>query len=118
MVHEPSFFTVAVQEVRRLRSRSVAVIESRSPAASNRKFDKIGIVVLRSTTPCVAVNSLSSSAWLRTISRAALDVVLGFASFSTLTPANGMMKTTPCECMGKTYISYCFYFNPRKLQLL
>src|SRR5271165_581781 len=61
MVHAPSRFTFAAHEVRRLRSRSVAVIVKRSFAASKRKFERMGIVVLRSTTPCVAVSSLSSS---------------------------------------------------------
>src|SRR6185369_16576406 len=68
MVHEPSFFTLAAQAVRRLRSRSVAVMESLSPAASKRKFDRIGMVVLRSTTPWVAVNSFSRSCLLTVIS--------------------------------------------------
>ena len=33
--NQPIFFTLALQEVRRLRSRSVAVSESLSPPASN-----------------------------------------------------------------------------------
>src|SRR5690348_6333030 len=45
-VHDPSFLTFAGQLVRRLKSRSVAVIVSLSPAASNRKLERIGIVVL------------------------------------------------------------------------
>src|SRR5437868_14746185 len=117
MVQEPSFFTVAAQEVRRLRSRSVAVILNRSPAASNKKLERMGIVVLRSTTPCVAVSSLSNSAWLKTISMAALVAVLIFSTFSTLTPDEGMM-TEPLQSMGRTYISNCFYFNQRKNKLL
>src|SRR5438045_201167 len=68
MVQEPSFFTFAGQEVRRLRSRSVAVMVRRSPAASKRKLDRIGMVVLRSTTPCVAVSSRNSSDLLTVIS--------------------------------------------------
>src|SRR5882724_132165 len=68
MVHEPSFFTFAGHDVRRLRSRSVAVIDSLSPAASNRKFERIGIVVLRSTTPWVAVSSFNRSILLTLIS--------------------------------------------------
>src|SRR3981081_2834434 len=62
MVHAPAFFTLAAQLVRRLWSRSVAVIVNLSSLASNKKFDRIGIVVFRSTTPCAAVNSRSSSA--------------------------------------------------------
>src|SRR5579871_2999374 len=68
MVQDPSFFTLAGQEVRRLKSRSVAVIESLSPAASKRKLDRIGMVVLRSTTPCVAVSSFRRSDLLTLIS--------------------------------------------------
>ncbi len=36
-----------------LSSRSVAVMYRRLPLASQRRFERIGIVVLRSTTPCV-----------------------------------------------------------------
>src|SRR5882724_6914589 len=68
MVHEPSFFTFAGHDVRRLRSRSVAVIDSLSPAASNRKLERIGMVVLRSTTPWVAVSSFNRSFLLTLIS--------------------------------------------------
>src|SRR5690348_12239671 len=68
MVQEPSFLTLAGQEVRRLRSRSVAVTDKRSPAASNRKLERMGIVVLRSTTPCVAVSSRNKSNLLTLIS--------------------------------------------------
>src|SRR6266404_6836393 len=68
MVHEPSFFTVAGHDVRKLRSRSVAVMVSLSPAASKRKLERIGMVVLRSTTPCVAVSSRNSSDLLTVIS--------------------------------------------------
>ena len=71
MVHDPSFFTFAGQEVRRLKSRSVAVIESLSPEASNKKLARIGMVVFRSTTPCVAVSSFSKFALLTVISIAA-----------------------------------------------
>src|SRR5512140_1386507 len=68
MVQEPSFFTFTLHEVRRLRSRSVAVIDNLSPEASNRKLERMGIVVLRSTTPCVAVSSLRRSNLLTVIS--------------------------------------------------
>src|SRR5580704_8625797 len=60
MVQAPSRFTLAAQEVRRLRSKSVAVMVNRSLAASNKKFERMGIVVLRSTTPWVAVSCFSS----------------------------------------------------------
>src|SRR4029077_12152341 len=68
MVQEPSFLTFAGHEVRRLRSRSVAVIDSLSPLASNKQLERIGIVVLRSTTPCVAVSSFNRSFLLTLIS--------------------------------------------------
>src|SRR5689334_7370873 len=68
MVQEPSFFTFAGHDVRRLRSRSVAVMDSLSPPASNRKLERIGMVVLRSTTPCVAVSSFNRSFLLTLIS--------------------------------------------------
>src|ERR1043166_6418466 len=68
MVQEPSFFTLAAHDVRRLRSRSVAVMDSLSPPASNRKLERIGIVVLRSTTPWVAVSSFNRSFLLTLIS--------------------------------------------------
>src|SRR5213080_4151849 len=68
MVQEPSFLTLAGHEVRNPRSRSVAVMESLSPAASNKKFDRMGMVVLRSTTPWVAVSSRKRSALLTVIS--------------------------------------------------
>src|ERR1700733_6209827 len=69
MVHAPGFFTFAAQLVRRLWSRSVAVIVSLSSLASNRKFERIGIVVFRSTTLCAAVSSRSNSARDTVISR-------------------------------------------------
>src|ERR1700748_1572408 len=69
MVHAPVFLTFAAQLVRRLWSRSVAVIVSLSSLASNKKFDRIGIVVFRSTTLWAAVNSRSSSARETVISR-------------------------------------------------
>src|SRR5262249_37252192 len=50
------------------RSRSVAVIANLSPEASKRKFERMGIVVLRSTTPCVAVSSFNRSDLVMVIS--------------------------------------------------
>src|SRR5262249_8767249 len=41
---------------------------SLSPEASNRKLERMGMVVLRSTTPWVAVSSLSKSDLLMVIS--------------------------------------------------
>src|SRR5258705_7940896 len=72
MVPAPSFLTFASHEVRTLNSRSVAVMVTRPSRASTSRFDRIGIVVLRSTTPCVVVSSfnradlptLNSIAWL------------------------------------------------------
>ena len=61
MVPEPSFFTLASHPVRMLSSRSVAVIVRRLPFASQSRFDRIGMVVFRSTTPCVKESSSSRS---------------------------------------------------------
>src|SRR5437870_4607259 len=58
---EPSFFTLASHPVRMLSSRSVAVIVRRLPFASQSRFDRIGMVVFRSTTPCVKESSSSRS---------------------------------------------------------
>src|SRR6266581_4568948 len=80
MVQAPSFLTLAEQEVRRLRSRSVAVMESLSSAASNKKLERIGMVVLRSTTPCVAVSSLSNSDLLTDISIVDVPAAVTIAS--------------------------------------
>src|SRR5580658_7640454 len=66
MVQAPGFFTFAEALVRMAWSRSVAVIFSRSPSASIRKLDRIGMVVLRSTTLCVAVSSFTNS-WRLTV---------------------------------------------------
>src|SRR5580693_6559332 len=69
MVQAPGFLTLAAQEVRTDWSRSVAVMVSLSSAASKRKFDRMGMVVLRSTTDCAAVSSRRSSARETVISR-------------------------------------------------
>src|SRR6202166_1070485 len=61
MVPAPSFFTLASHEVRMESSRSVAVSVMRLPEASHRRLPRIGIVVFRSTTPCVMSSSLSRS---------------------------------------------------------
>src|SRR6516164_6249849 len=61
MVPAPSFLTFASQDVRILNSRSVAVMVSWLPFASTSKFDRIGMVVLRSTTPCVVLSSFNSA---------------------------------------------------------
>src|SRR5579864_3541153 len=94
MVQEPSFFTLAGQEVRRLKSRSVAVIESLSPAASNRKLERMGIVVLRSTTPWVAVSSFRRSSLLTVIS------IVAPAS----APAEEGIRSAPLKNTDFTYI--------------
>src|SRR5580700_9117668 len=61
MVPAPGFFTRAGQELRIPSSRSVAVKLIRSPIASTRTFDKIGMVVFFSTTPCERLNSRTRS---------------------------------------------------------
>src|ERR1700679_4044909 len=74
MVQAPAFFTFAAQDVRRDWSRSVGVVVGRpapssSTEASKRKLERIGMVVLRSTTDCAAVSSRRSSARETVISR-------------------------------------------------
>src|SRR5882724_9009587 len=61
MVPAPSFLIFTSQDVRMLNSRSVAVMVRLLPFASTRRFDRIGIVVLRSTTPCVVLSSFNSA---------------------------------------------------------
>src|SRR5271168_2580847 len=102
MVQAPGFFTLAGQEVLMLWSRSVAVMVSRSSAASMRKFERIGMVVLRSTTLCVAVSSRSRSARLTVISMAPL-VTTGF-SCSTSKP--GISHRLLCQ-IATLYTTGC-----------
>jgi hypothetical protein len=54
-------FTFAGTVERIPNSRSVAVTVSSSPAASISTFDRIGIVVFFSTTPCDRFNSRTRS---------------------------------------------------------
>src|SRR5580693_9139693 len=89
MVQAPAFFTLAAQEVRSDWSRSVAVMVSLSSAASKRKFERIGMVVLRSTTDCAAVSSRRISARETEISR------LPVATASGLVVAAGMILVSP-----------------------
>src|ERR1035441_5402783 len=79
MVQEPGFFTLTAVLVRMAWSRSVAVMFNRSPSASIRKFDRIGMVVLRSTTLCVAVSSFTRS-WRLTVISIAAPCVAGFST--------------------------------------
>src|SRR5437016_8343279 len=44
-----------------LNSRSVAVIVNWLPLTSTSRFDRMGMVVLRSTTPCVVKSSFNSA---------------------------------------------------------
>ena len=60
MVPAPSFLIFASQDVRMLNSRSVAVMV-RLPLASTRRLERMGMVVLRSTTPCVVLSSFNSA---------------------------------------------------------
>src|SRR5947207_2321081 len=75
MVQAPGVLTRAGQDVRKLKSRSVAVIRRLLPLASNRKLERIGIVFLRSTTPCAAASSFRRPDLSRLIS-----IFDGFAS--------------------------------------
>src|ERR1700683_3029724 len=76
MVQAPDFLTLAAQEVRSDWSRSVAVMVNLSSAASKRKFERMGMVVLRSTTDCAAVSSRRSSARGTVISRFPVGAVV------------------------------------------
>jgi hypothetical protein len=64
MVPAPCFFTRAGQDDRIPNSRSVAVKLIRSPTASTSTFDRIGMVVFFSTTPCERFNSRTRSVLL------------------------------------------------------
>src|SRR6266852_7719 len=87
IVAAPSFFTLASQDVRMLSSRSVAVIVSRLPLASQSRFDRIGMVVLRSTTPCVRLSSSSRSNFFMLNSIAGVLAFLWLRTgYSTLIP--------------------------------
>src|ERR1017187_952324 len=55
----------------------------RSSSASRRKLDKIGMVVLRSTTLCVAVSSLTRS-WRLTVISIAAPCTAGFSTSVSL----------------------------------
>ena len=58
------FFILASQDVQMLSSRSVAVRRSLLPWLSMSKLERIGMVVLRSTTPCVISSSSNRSYFL------------------------------------------------------
>src|ERR1035441_2224983 len=83
MVQETGFFTFTAALVRMAWSRSVAVMFKRSSSASRRKLDKIGMVVLRSTTLCVAVSSLTRS-WRLTVISIAAPCTAGFSTSVSL----------------------------------
>ena len=76
------FVTFAAQELRIVTSRSVAAICRRPSAALSRTFERIGIVVLRSTTDCAAVSSRRSSARETVISRLPVGAVFAVISES------------------------------------
>src|SRR5262249_33883113 len=75
-------------EVRTLSSRSVAVIVTRPSRASTSRLERIGMVVLRSTTPCVVLSScstadlvtLNSIAWLSSRAVQVADIRFPFIS--------------------------------------
>ena len=80
----PGFFTLTSVLVRIAWSRSVAVMFNRSPSTSMRKLERIGIVVLRSTTLCVAVSSFTRS-WRLTVISIVAPCTAGFStSVSTI----------------------------------
>src|SRR5712672_2825349 len=95
IVPEPSFFIFASQEVRMESSRSVAVSVILLPEASHRMLPRIGIVVFRSTTPCVRLNSWSRSNFFT------LNSIAGFPPRKALTELRLRRVTVPCfrECI-------------------
>ena len=115
MVQAPARLTLAAQLVRRLWSRSVAVMVRRpvspSEVASKRKFERIGIVVLRSTTDWAAESSRRSSARDTLISRlpvgAGLAAVMGVSGSSVRVkvglqsvPISGQQREEPAPHKG------------------
>ena len=72
MVPAPSFLMRAGQLHRIPNSKSVAVSQTWSPSVSTRMFDRIGMVVFFSTTPCVRPNSRTRSDLLTENSMAAV----------------------------------------------
>src|SRR6267378_156617 len=95
IVPEPSFFTFASQAVRMESSRSVAVSVTLLPTASHRLLPRIGIVVFRSTTPCVRLNSWSRSNFFT------LNSIAGFP------PPEGAHGTAASN--GYCTLFYCRY---------
>src|ERR1019366_1253768 len=99
---------------------------SRSPSASIRKFERIGIVVLRSTTLCVAVSSFTKS-WRLTVISIADPCTAGFsASVSTigivppslqkhspaLAPAYNTLRPRESACVFFCLIVFTFCLRP------
>src|ERR1017187_1894069 len=74
---------------------------SRSPSASMRKFDRIGIVVLRSTTLCVAVSSFTSS-WRLTVISIAAPCTAGFSTSDSTIGIDPPSSQKPHSCTGHT----------------
>src|SRR5580704_10233292 len=91
MVPAPSFFTLASHEVRMESSRSVAVSVRRSPEASHRMLPRIGIVVFRSTTPCVRLSSWGRSNFFT------LNSIAGFPPLNADPQADGHETSDCCE---------------------
>src|SRR5271157_3086695 len=80
IVPDPPSFTLAGQLQRIPRSRSVALIRRVDSSTSKSRFERIGIVVFRSTTPCERVSSLRRSALLVEISIEFFSQRIGFSS--------------------------------------
>src|SRR5208283_4855037 len=80
IVPDPPSFTLAGQLQRIPRSRSVALMRRVDSSTSKRRFERIGMVVFLSTTPCVRVSSLSRSFLLVEISIYILSQEISFSS--------------------------------------
>src|ERR1035438_241694 len=101
MVQDPGFLTFTSALVRIAWSRSVAVIFNRSPSASIRKFDRIGMVVLRSTTLCVAVSSLTRS-WRLTVISIVAPCAAGFSTSVSTIGIGPPLVLKARSCAGHT----------------
>src|ERR1039457_1199110 len=101
MVQAPGFFRRASLLVRLARSGSVALTFNRSPSASIRKLDRIGMVVLRSTTLCVAVSSFTRS-WRLTVISIAAPCTAGFSTSVSMIGIGLYSPSKPASCTGHT----------------
>src|SRR5215472_13994715 len=100
-----------------LSSRSVAVIVKRPSRASTRRLERIGIVVLRSTTPCVVLSSfrradfvtLNSIAWLSSRAVPVADIRFPFI------PKPAAMRHRDLEMVFRCCVLYSVFAPGERL---